>query len=222
MRATVGGPVTRHDVIEAGGTIKDPPLYSAIIAFNTPVLPDAIDALVDTSMSHVSIFEGGGVIYQLIDDYVEWRDEKKQELERQKFEKLIMPAKIRILPQLRLPAEQPGGGRRQDPRGGKLQSGGVDLALPNGRKVGRIKQIQAKNESVQEAEAGKEVAISIEGGPTVGRQINVDDDLYVDIPERHVKVIEREMIDHLSPSLRETLEEFTTLKRREDPPFWGK
>jgi len=43
----------------------------------------------------------------------------------------------------------------------------------------------------------------------------------VDIPERHVKVIEREMIDHLSPSLRETLEEFTTLKRREDP-FWGK
>lgn len=66
------------------------------------------------------------------------------------------------------------------------------------------------------------MAISIEGGPTVGRQINVDDDLYVDIPERHVKVIEREMIDHLSPSLRETLEEFTTLKRREDPPFWGK
>ena len=57
--------------------------------------------------------------------------------------------------------------------------------------------------------------------PTVGRQINVGDDLYVDIPERHVKVIEREMIDNLSPSLREALEEFTTLKRREDP-FWGK
>ncbi|WP_292364442.1 MULTISPECIES: translation initiation factor IF-2 [unclassified Methanoculleus] len=214
MRATVG-PVTRHDVIEAG-TIKDP-LYSAIIAFNTPVLPDAIDALADTSMSHVSIFEGG-VIYQLIDDYVEWRDEKKQELERQKFEKLIMPAKIRILPNCVFRQSNPAvvGVRVL---GGKLQSG-VDLALPNGKKVGRIKQIQAKNETVQEAEAGAEVAISIEG-PTVGRQINVDDDLYVNIPERHVKVIEREMIDHLSSSLRETLEEFTTLKRREDP-FWGK
>lgn len=214
MRATVG-PVTRHDVIEAG-TIKDP-LYSAIVAFNTPVLPDAIDALADTSMSHVSIFEGG-VIYQLIDDYVEWRDEKKQELERQKFEKLIMPAKIRILPNCVFRQSNPAvvGVRVL---GGKLQSG-VDLALPNGKKVGRIKQIQAKNETVQEAEAGAEVAISIEG-PTVGRQINVDDDLYVNIPERHVKVIEREMIDHLSSSLRETLEEFTTLKRREDP-FWGK
>jgi translation initiation factor 5B len=64
------------------------------------------------------------------------------------------------------------------------------------------------------------VAISIEG-PTVGRQINVGDDLYVDIPERHVKVIEREMLDLLSPSMLEILEEFTSLKRREDP-FWGK
>jgi len=34
-------------------------------------------------------------------------------------------------------------------------------------------------------------------------------------------VIEREMINQLSASLRETLEEFTTLRRREDP-FWGK
>ena len=214
MRAAVG-PVTRHDVIEAG-TIKDP-LYSAIIAFNTPVLPDAVDTLADTSMSHVSIFEGG-VIYQLLDDYVEWREEKKQELERQQFEKLVMPAKIRILPNCIFRQSNPAvvGVRVL---GGKLQSG-VNLALPSGKRVGRIKQIQAKNETVQEAEAGKEVAISIDG-PTVGRQINVDDDLYVDVPERHVKVIEREMINQLSASLRETLEEFTTLRRREDP-FWGK
>ena len=214
MRAAVG-PVTRHDVIEAG-TIKDP-LYSAIIAFNTPVLPDAVDTLEDALMSHVHVFEGG-VIYQLIDDYIEWREEKKQELERQQFEKLVMPAKIRILPNCVFRQSNPAvvGVRVL---GGKLQSG-VDLALPNGKKVGRIKQIQAKNETVQEAEAGKEVAISIEG-PTVGRQINVDDDLYVDIPERHVKIIEREMLDHLSSSLRETLEEFTILRRREDP-FWGK
>jgi len=214
MRAVVG-PVTRHDVIEAG-TIRDP-LYSAIIAFNTPVLPDAIDALADTSMSHVSIFEGG-VIYQLIDDYIEWREEKKQELERQRFEKVIMPARIRILPNCIFRQSNPAvvGVRVL---GGKLQSG-VDLVLPEGKKVGRIKQIQERNETIQEAEAGKEVAISIDGA-TVGRQINVDDELYVDIPERHVKVIEREMLDNLRPDLRETLEEFTAIKRRENP-FWGK
>lgn len=214
MRAAVG-PVTRHDVIEAG-TIKDP-LYSAILAFNTPVLPDAIDTLADASMSHVNIFEGG-VIYQLIDDYVEWRDAKKQELEQQWFEKLIMPAKIRILPDCVFRQSNPAvvGVRVL---GGKLQSD-VDLVLTNGRKVGHLKQIQDRNETIYEVDAGREVAISIEG-PTVGRQINVGDDLYVDIPERHVKVIEREMLDLLNPSMREVLEEFTLLKRREDP-FWGK
>jgi translation initiation factor 5B len=203
MRAAVG-PVTRHDVIEAG-TIKDP-LYSAILAFNTPVLPDAIDTLADASMSHVNIFEGG-VIYQLIDDYVEWRDAKKQELEQQWFEKLIMPAKIRILPDCVFRQSNPAvvGVRVL---GGKLQSD-VDLILTNGRKVGHLKQIQDRNETIYEVDAGREVAISIEG-PTVGRQINVGDDLYVDIPERHVKVIEREMLDLLNPSMREILEEFTS------------
>ena len=214
MRAAVG-PVTRHDVIETG-TIKDL-LYSAILAFNTPILPDAIDTLADAPASHVSIFEGG-VIYQLIDDYVEWRDTKKQELERQRFEKLIMPAKIRLLPDCIFRQSNPAvvGVRVL---GGKLQSG-VDLLLPDGRRVGRLKQIQEKGETVHEVDAGKEVAISIEG-PTVGRQINVGDDLYVDIPERHVKVIEREMVNLLNPSMQEILEEFTTFKRREDP-FWGK
>ena len=214
MRAAVG-PVTRHDVIEAG-TIKDP-LYSAILAFNTPILPDAVDTLADASISHVSVFEGG-VIYQLIDDYVEWRDAKKQELERQRFEKLIMPAKIRLLPDCVFRQSNPAvvGVRVL---GGKLQSD-VNLILTDGKRIGHLRQIQDRSETVHEVDAGKEVAISIEG-PTVGRQINVGDDLYVDIPERHVKVIEREMLDLLSPSMLEILEEFTSLKRREDP-FWGK
>ena len=129
-----------------------------------------------------------------------------------------MPAKIRILPDCVFRQSNPAvvGVRVL---GGKLQSD-VDLVLTNGRKVGHLKQIQDRNETIYEVDAGREVAISIEG-PTVGRQINVGDDLYVDIPERHVKVIEREMLDLLNPSMREVLEEFTLLKRREDP-FWGK
>lgn len=214
MKAEVG-PVTRHDVIEAG-TVKDP-LYSAILAFNTPVLPDAVDTLMESAISNVNVFEAG-VIYQLINNYVEWRDEKKREMEQQQFEKLIMPAKIRILPNCVFRQSNPAvvGVRVL---GGKLQTG-VDLILASGKKVGHLKQMQLRGENIHEADAGKEVAVSIEG-PTVGRQINVDDDLYVDIPERHVKVIEQEMVDHLSTSLQEILLEFTSLKRREDP-FWGK
>ncbi|NLA30962.1 MAG: translation initiation factor IF-2, partial [Methanomicrobiales archaeon] len=136
-----------------------------------------------------------------------------------RFEKLIMPAKIRLLPDCIFRQSNPAvvGVRVL---GGKLQSGVDLLLLPDGRRVGRLKQIQEKGETVHEVDAGKEVAISIEG-PTVGRQIDVGDDLYVDIPERHVKVIEREMVNLLNPSMQEILEEFTTFKRREDP-FWGK
>ncbi|KUG19574.1 translation initiation factor 2 [hydrocarbon metagenome] len=212
MKAEVG-PVTRYDIIEAG-TIRNP-LYSVILAFNTSTLPDAIDTLMETANVH--LFEGG-VIYRLIEDYVEWRDEKKREMEKQRFENLIMPAKIRILPNCVFRQSSPAvvGVRVL---AGRLQSG-VNLVLPNGKKVGQLKQIQLRQETIHNAEAGLEVAISIEG-PTVGRQINVEDELYVDIPERHVKVIERELLSTLNPDMREIFEEFTLMKRRSNP-FWGK
>ena len=80
--------------------------------------------------------------------------------------------------------------------------------------------MQLRQESIREADAGLEVTISIEG-VTVGRQLNVGDDLFVDVPERHVKVLEREMLKTLNVSTQEILEEFTTMKRKGDP-FWGK
>ncbi len=80
--------------------------------------------------------------------------------------------------------------------------------------------MQLRSETIREAEAGLEVAISIEGA-TVGRQISVGDDLLVDIPERHVKVLEREMMKTLNPASQEVLLEYTTMRRKAEP-FWGK
>ena len=42
-----------------------------------------------------------------------------------------------------------------------------------------------------------------------------------DIPEHHVKVLEKEMLGSLKPGMREVLEEYTAM-RRKDEPFWGK
>ena len=80
--------------------------------------------------------------------------------------------------------------------------------------------MQLRQETIREADAGLEVAISIEGA-TVGRQVNVGDDLFVDVPERHVKVLEKEMIKTLNTSTQEILAEFTAMRRKGDP-FWGK
>jgi translation initiation factor 5B len=214
MRAEVG-PVSRHDLIDTE-TIKNP-VFRVLLAFNTTVLPDAAEMIKNPLYTQVKVFEGR-VIYQLIDQYLAWRDEQKRLQEKQRFEHIVMPAKIRLLPDCVFRQSNPAvvGVRVL---GGKLRSD-VNLIKTDGKKVGHLKSMQLRQESIREADAGLEVAISIEG-VTVGRQLNVGDDLFVDIPERHVKVLEREMLKTLNLNTQEILNEFTTMRRKEDP-FWGK
>jgi translation initiation factor 5B len=214
MRAEVG-PVSRHDLIDTE-TIKNP-VFRVLLSFNTPILPDAADMIKNPLYTQVKVFEGR-VIYQLIDQYLTWRDEQKRLAEKQRFEHIVMPAKIRLLPDCVFRQSNPAvvGVRVL---GGKLRSD-VNLVKTDGKKLGHLKSMQLRQESIREADAGLEVAISIEG-VTVGRQLNIGDDLYVDIPERHVKVLEREMLKTLNPGTQEILGEFTAIRRKEDP-FWGK
>ena len=158
------------------------------------------------------------VIYQLIDEFVEWRDTEKQRMEQQRFERIMLPAKLRVLPGCVFRQSNPAviGVRVL---GGTLRTD-VGLVRTDGRKVGHLRTIQSSGEYVHEVETGAEVAVAIEGA-TVGRQFDVDDELYVDLPERHVKVLEREMLNHLSTTAREVLEEYTGMRRRAEP-FWGR
>jgi translation initiation factor 5B len=214
MRAQVG-PVSRLDLVETE-TIKNPQ-FRVLLSFNTPVLPDAAEILKNPLYTQVRVFQGR-VIYQLIDQYIEWRDEQKRQMEKQRFEHVVMPAKIRLLPDCVFRQSNPAvvGVRVL---GGKLRSD-VNLIHLDGKKVGHLKTMQLRQESIREADAGLEVAISIEGA-TVGRQVSVGDDLFVDIPERHVKVLEKEMLKTLNTSTQEILGEYTSMRRKGDP-FWGK
>ncbi len=214
MRAEVG-PVSRLDLIETE-TVKNP-MFRVLLSFNTPILPDAAEMIKNPLYTLVKVFEGR-VIYQLIDQYVEWRDEQKRLQEKQRFEHVVMPAKIRLLPDCVFRQSNPAvvGVRVL---GGKLRSD-VDLIKTDGKKVGHLKTMQLRQEAIRDADPGLEVAISIEGA-IVGRQVSVGDDLFVDVPERHIKVLEREMQKTLNTSTQEILAEFTTLKRKGDP-FWGK
>jgi len=214
MRAEVG-PVSRHDMIEAE-TIKNA-YYRVLLAFNAPMLPDAADMIRDPGYTQVKIFEGK-VIYKIVEEYIAWKDEQKRKAEQKRFEQIIMPAKVRVLPHCVFRQSNPAvvGVRVL---GGTLRTD-VNLIQTDGRKVGHLKSMQLNQENIREAQAGAEIAISVEGA-SVGRQFSVEDDLFVDIPERHVKVLEREMLSHLPISTREILGEFTGMKRRADP-FWGK
>ncbi|WP_067048540.1 translation initiation factor IF-2 [Methanofollis ethanolicus] len=213
MKAEVG-PVSRHDLIEVG-TVKES-LNAVLLAFNTAILPDALDILKDPA-NKVTAFTGN-VIYRLIEDYTEWVEEQKRKIEAARFEHIILPAKVVILEGCVFRQSNPAvvGVRVL---GGKLRSG-VYLMRRDGKRVGQLKNIQVRGENVPDADAGAEVAVSIEGA-TVGRQISEKDELYAEIPEHHVKVLEKEMLGSLKPGMREVLDEYTLMRRKENP-FWGK
>ena len=96
-------------------TITDP-LSSVLLCFNTPILPDVQELLKDPSFSHVRVFSAK-VIYQLIDEYLEWRDAEIRKKEAQRFEQVVLPARIMLLPNCVFRAEQPRGGGDPGPPG---------------------------------------------------------------------------------------------------------
>jgi translation initiation factor 5B len=96
----------------------------------------------------------------------------------------------------------------------------ISLMREDGAVVGVVKGIQERNENIGSASVGQEVAISIDG-PTVGRQIHEGDILYVNIPEKHARIVEQELKPKLSEDEREVLEDFMDIKRKKEP-FWGR
>jgi len=90
----------------------------------------------------------------------------------------------------------------------------------DGTIIGKIKGIQEHNENISEAATGKEVAVAIDG-PIVGRQIREEEILYIDVPEKHAKIVEQELFETMRIEDKEALMAFMHIKRRGNP-FWGK
>lgn len=203
------GPVSRRDVVEAD-TIQDP-VKRVILAFNVSVLQDAREEL--RRSPDVEVFEGN-VVYKLIEDYQAWVEERRREIEAERRREVVYPGKILLLPEYVFRTSKPAivGVRVL---AGRIRIG-QSLLRDDGRIIGRIRSMRSGEQSLREALVGSEIAVAIEG-PTVGRQINSEDVLYVDIPESHVKRLEE---SGLNQDEVEVLEAVKAIKRKEDP-FWG-
>jgi translation initiation factor 5B len=55
----------------------------------------------------------------------------------------------------------------------------------------------------------------------VGRQIEEDDELWVELPEKHAKILEQELADDIPSDELEALNQYLEKLRKRDP-FWGK
>tara|TARA_B100000965_G_scaffold55942_1_gene42470 strand:- start:1070 stop:2737 length:1668 start_codon:yes stop_codon:yes gene_type:complete len=204
------GKVNRRDVRTAENSTD--PLHRIILAFATEILPDAEEDI-ENSENDVK-FLGSDIIYHILEQREEWVEKRTRELEEASREQVVYPGRILLLPDHTFRVSKPAV------VGVRVLAGRIHVGqrlLKNGERVGQIKSIRSGQDSMKEARQGAEVAVAIDG-VTVGRQIEEEDVLLVDIPESHAKKL-RKM--GLTSAELEVLEELTTIHRK-DSHFWGR
>jgi len=203
------GNVSKRDIIDANAASD--PLNKVIFAFNIKILPEAKEELAN---SDITIFNED-VIYTILENYDEWVQKKKAEIERERRQEYIHPGMIKFLPEYVFRVSHPAiiGVRIL---AGRIKTD-MRLMKDDGRTIGKIKAIQSENKSIEEAIQGQEVAISIED-ITVGRQIKGGDIFYTDIPESDAKKLHQ--MDILNTDEKDVLTKILDIKRKTNK-FWG-
>jgi translation initiation factor 5B len=213
LRLADVGDVSKRDIAEAEAVWVDDRLHAAVLAFNVRVLPDAEE---EASSAGIPVFKAQ-IIYHLIEDYLNWFEEQRAAGVKAELDILVRPGSIRVLPGFVF--------RRSKPAvvGVEVLAGRIRPKYPlidqDGRRIGEIMQIQDKGKDLHEATKGMQVAASIDKG-TVGRNINEDQTLAVDIPEKHVKILQSRLATELSPEEAALITALIELKRRQNP-MWG-
>jgi len=204
------GSINKTDIISAKANIKINELDALIIGFNVSIEEDAKEI-----QGHTKIILNE-VIYRLIDDLIEFRETKSKEIEKQRLMELATICKVEILPQYIF--------RNSNPAvfgvkilGGKIRNG-LNLNNDQGEKVGRLKNIQSENKSIDEATENMEVAISIPG-VNFERQLNETKFLYSEISSSQFKTFKKNK-DLLSENEKKILQEIAVIRRQKNEE-WG-
>ncbi|MBI2673027.1 translation initiation factor IF-2 [Candidatus Woesearchaeota archaeon] len=201
-KASIGS-INKKDISDA--SIEINPLNKVIIGFN-------VELLENTDKIRIII---SNIIYRLIEDLQKWQSEEQKRLESKELETLVRPCKIKILPNCIF--------RQSNPAivGVEVLGGLLRVGTPvrkENESLTNVKSIQLEKESVNEANQGQQVAISLPH-ITVGRQITENDILYSDIPEEDFKRI-KNLRKNLNDMELTILKEIAEIKRK-DNPVWG-
>lgn len=204
-RASIGH-ITKKDLAEAEANLEKDPLKSVILAFNTKV---------DSAVDNVKIISND-VIYKIIEDYKKWKEEKLSEMQGAEIDKLVRPCKLKIMSGYIF--------RQSNPAivGVDILAGTLKVGMPlmdtNGTRLTEVKQIQQDKDSIEKAESGKQVALSLPN-VSVGRQINENSILYSAIPEDHFRKL-KDLKEFLTKEEITAIKEIAEIKRK-DNVVWG-
>ncbi len=214
LRAEVGVVAPRD--ITVASTNSDP-VYRAVLGFSVDVLDNARQSVDDQD---VELFVDD-VIYRLVEEYEEYVAGIESSQQTTILENITRPARFRIL--------RDHVFRQNNPAvvGVEVVAGTLRRNVPvavvrNGdvKRVGTVQGIQSQGDELEEARAGDRVSVAIEG-PTIGRGVEEEDELWVDLPEKHAKILEQELREELPADEREALQAYLEHRRRPEP-FWAK
>ena len=199
------GPIRKSDIIEVE---NEEPVERAILSFNSAATDEA-EQLAESK--DIRIFQSS-VIYEILDDYSKWKKEAEEERRMESLANVSRPAEIRTLQDHVFRSSNPVviGMTVVE---GFLNQG--SLMTEDGEKVGRIKSIQDDNESLDKAEKGDQVALSI-ANASLERDFEAGDHLYVDINSEDYRKLQH-LEDLLSKGEKKALEKIVEIKDSVDP-----
>ncbi len=208
------GDVSRRDIINASIMRKEDEKYGVIIAFNVNVLPSALEEL---NEQDIVVFQDK-VIYKITEDYEDWRKTAQERRRKEWMDAIIKPAKIRIIPKLVFRHSKPAIA------GIEVLSGTIvkDVPLINekGEIVGKVESMQDKGENLAKVSRGTQVAMAISDAVFM-KDFEEGDVLYVNIPENHFFILEKEFKGKLLDDELDTLDELLQIKQENEDPIWG-
>ncbi len=212
LRAGIGN-INKTDIAAAKANLEISELNSVIVGFNVSIEEEARSLVKQNKEIKIILND---VIYKLIEDFIEFREEKSREIEKRRLLELTALFKLRILHQYLFRNTNPAiFGVRVEV--GKLIPR-INLIAEDGEKIGKIKSIQFQNKTIEEAEEGAEVAISLPG-VNFERKIKKYKFLYSDLAELQFAKFKKNK-DLLNPREISLLQEIAEIKRKEKAD-WG-
>jgi translation initiation factor 5B len=204
------GDISKNDIVDAQVVRDHDPYLGVILGFDSKVLPEAKD-YAESSQIFTS-----GIIYEVIDNYVNWATTKRDADERAVLSSLTRPCKLKAIPGAFF--------RNKDPAvfGVEIETGvlrpKVRLMSVDGTELGSVEQIQDQGKSLTSAKQGDKVAISVDG-PTLGRQIKENDTIYTYPRSHEAKTLRTKLLGSLSEDEHAVLEEIIRIKSASDPLY---
>ncbi len=206
------GDLTKKDLSEIETMKEKNESLGVLLGFNVKISPE-LQKYAESKNLKIILSE---VIYRLLEEYDAYTQGLKKEIELREFSSLVRPCKFMLLKGYLFRQSNPAivG---IDIEVGKLKAGDPLMDV-NGRSLSKVKSLQEGQETVHEATQGKQLALAMDN-ITIGRQVQLGDFLYTDVPEHDFKKL-KEFKKLLSSREIEVLKEIAEIKRK-DNPVWG-